>query len=165
MSTSGVPIADLAQAIKRRNPALANVPDDVLVRKVLERRPDLMGILQRSEPRPPMKSLYEQIGSRIKGNLNLPQQAQGAADAIHAGLKNIREHGPSQMPQFLEALKQYQKPENVIGDLFTAGILGAGESFPTETPKPVPRTPALMESAGLAAHGTHYVRIRPNRPV
>jgi hypothetical protein len=123
-------IADFARAIRQRDPRLAKVPDDVLVRKVLERRPEMVNMIQRSEPRPFLGSLYERVGHRLKENLNLPKQAQGAASAISAGLKNIREGGPSQWPAFLAGLKQYGKPENAIGDVLTALILGQGAATP-----------------------------------
>jgi len=101
----------------------------------------MLNFIQRSEQRPAMGSLYERIGGRLKEDLNLPKQAQSAAEAISAGLKNIREHGPSQMPVFMEALKQYRKPENAIGDALAAIIMGqaggkgpVGKSAPTEAP-------------------------------
>jgi len=128
-------IAELSAAIKRREPRLASVPDEELVRKVLERRPELMSMINTSEKRRPL-DLYGKVGSRLKQNLDLPSQAQGAATAIHEGLRNIREHGPSKMPEFLAALKQYAKPENVVGDALTAFILGQGGGKPTSPTAP-----------------------------
>lgn len=133
-------IAELAAAIKRREPRLGSVPDAELVRKVFERRPELMNFVQTSEPRRPIGSLYERVGGRLKENLNLPKQAEGAASAIHEGLRNIREHGPSKMPEFLNALKQYGKPENAIGDILTAVILGQGGG------RSLGRLPHMMEA-------------------
>jgi hypothetical protein len=121
-------IPEFAATIRKFDPRLANVPDAELVRKVLERRPDLINRVERSAPRPPINSVYERIGGRLKEDLNVPKQAQGAATAIHQGLANIREHGPSQLPAFFNAFKQYGKPENAIGDVLAAFILGQSGS-------------------------------------
>jgi hypothetical protein len=152
-------IAELSAAIKRREPRLASVPDAELVRKVLERRPELMSMINTSEPRRPL-DLYGKIGSRLKGNLDLPSQAQGAADAIHEGLKNIREHGPSKMPEFLAALKQYGKPENAIGDVLTALILGQGGEAKSSSPKPagVPEARPPMDRLTALREGGEATR-------
>jgi KTSC domain-containing protein len=108
-------------------------------------------------------NLSTRIGRRIKGNLDVPAQLQGAASAVSAGLKNIKEGGPSQLPAFLDAFKQYKKPENVIGDAVSAYVAGGASDVPTvraaepppwwrstaETPKPPYKTsPALA----LAKH-------------
>lgn len=144
-------IEQIAAAIKQREPKLKDVPDAELVRKVLERRPDLLGVMKRSEPRRPIGSMYEQIGARLKSDLNIPRQLQGAANAVHTGLANIREGGPSQLPAFWDALKQYKNPSNVIADLLAAGILGkltGMESVETRAPlrgEPL-RTPATSEA-------------------
>src|SRR5437660_7182256 len=45
-------IPEFAQKIKQREPRLASVPDDELVRKTLERRPDLLKYIRTAEPRP-----------------------------------------------------------------------------------------------------------------
>lgn len=127
-------IAELSAAIKRREPRLAQIPDAELVRKVFERRPELMSMINTSEPRRPL-DLYGKVGSRLKQNLDVPKQTEGAASAIHEGLRNIREHGPSKMPEFLAALKQYAKPENVLGDALTALIFGQGGGSKPSTPK------------------------------
>jgi hypothetical protein len=94
-------------------------------------------------------TLVTRIGRRIEQNFN-PKQIPAAADAITAGLKNIKEGGPSQLPAFLEALKQYKKPENVIGDAASAYLASGAPELPrisgaspppwwkstAETPKP-----------------------------
>ncbi len=71
------------------------------------------------------------IGHRIKQNLDLPKQIQGAADAIHEGIRNIREGGPSKTPEFLEALKQYTDPEKLAADLITGYITAGAPEIPT----------------------------------
>jgi len=139
-------IPELAAAVRRREPRLAGVDDYALAKMVLERRPDLLQVLETSEPRRPLGSLYERIGGRLKQDLNLPAQAQGAAQAIHQGLVNIREHGPSQMPAFLQALKQYAKPENAIGDILASIIMGQGGDVAPRSSGNAPlRTPAMGE--------------------
>jgi hypothetical protein len=139
-------IPELAAAIKRREPRLQGVDDYALVRGVLERRPDLLQVLQTSEPARPVGSLYERIGGRLKQDLNLPEQVQGAAQAIHEGLVNIREHGPSKLPQFFQALGQYRKPENAIGDILASFILGQGGDVTPRSSGNAPlRTPATGE--------------------
>lgn len=145
-------LQQFAAALKKRVPQLANVPDEELVRKALDRRPQLMQFLTQA-PQAPQNSmetsLYTNIGGRLRENLNLPVQAQSAATAIHEGLRNIREHGPSKMPAFLSALGEYKKPENVIGDALTALIMGSDtKGAEPAAPRSMipPRAESLFES-------------------
>lgn len=54
-SSNLLTIPQFASEIKQRRPKLATIPDDVLVRETLQRRPQLMGMVQISEPRPKLK--------------------------------------------------------------------------------------------------------------
>ena len=53
-------ISEFAAKIKARDPRLANVPDDVLTRKVFERRPELMKFVQTAETR----KGHEKVGEK-----------------------------------------------------------------------------------------------------
>ena len=86
-------------------------------------------------------TLYTRVGQRIQQNLDLPRQVGTAADAISSGIRRIKEGGlreasrlepstDSQRTAFLEGLKQYKEPSNVLGDLATAYITGEGGSGP-----------------------------------
>jgi hypothetical protein len=92
------------------------------------------------------------IGHRIKENLDIPAQIGHAADAITEGIKNIKNGGPSKMPEFIAALKQYADPEKLAADLIT-GYITAGApdlGFP-KVPKGVPEPPPWWRAPEAAA--------------
>lgn len=135
-------IADLAAAIKRREPRLASVPDADLVRKVLERRPEMTSMIETSEPRKPMGSLYERIGGRLREDFNLPKQARGAAEGISEAIRDIKERGlapagVNRWPEIWQTLsKTYKDPANVIGDIVAAVTMGQSGGEPTRLARP-----------------------------
>jgi hypothetical protein len=148
-------IQELAQAIKQRDPRLSKVPDEELVRKVLERKPEAINLIYRANERPPMGSLYERVGRRLGQDLNplrmgdyIGQLGKAIAHPPYPQGGGLRAMG--------EALTSaYSRPENVIGDALAALIGGAAGSEATKGPAPhtiegevVPvRTPATTESA------------------
>lgn len=76
-------IPQFAAEIKQRRPKLADIPDDVLVRETLVRRPKLMSMVQTSEPRPKLK--------RHDRELNLDQQFRKSSQAFFYNHPLIRE--------------------------------------------------------------------------
>src|ERR1700751_3172820 len=62
--TRKLSVAEMAGAIKKAIPALKDVPDADIVRRVLETRPDLMSRLETSERRPPLgRGMFEGGGA------------------------------------------------------------------------------------------------------
>jgi hypothetical protein len=148
-------IAELAQAIKRREPRLASVPDSDLVRKAMERRPELINMIYTAEERPPMGSLYSRVGSRLREDLNIPKQAGGFAQGISEAIRDVKQRGirPAgvhRLPEVLQSLqKTYKDPANAIGDILTAVILGQGGGERGSLAKgsaPVEAIPKAMEA-------------------
>lgn len=94
-------------------------------------------------------NLLTRIGARIKGNLNIPQQIRNVSQGVSEGIQNIKEGGPHRLPEVWEALKQYGKPENVIGDLISAYIMGGADAEPsTEVPSTSHAMSKLSELVG-----------------
>jgi hypothetical protein len=147
-------IQQLAQAIKQRDSRLSKVPDEELVRKVLERRPEVINLIYTGERRPPLNSLYERIGLRLKDDLDPLKMGDYIGKLGEAVAKPPYPHGGG-LKAMGEALKStYSKPENVIGDALSAFILGqaggeggARSAARTIEGEVVPRTPATTESA------------------
>ena len=79
-------IAEFARAIKQANPSLENVPDEVLARKVFERRPDLIDRVQTSEARP--KSAGEQHGAAYRFGEGMASPLHETAEYFKGGLKH-----------------------------------------------------------------------------
>jgi hypothetical protein len=87
---NGMSIADFASAVKARDQRLASVPDDVLVRKVLDRRPELATRLTNPPAAPPVPSaltgqnpfmtrVTDRISDTAEGMSKLPSQFAATA--------------------------------------------------------------------------------------
>jgi hypothetical protein len=77
-----------AAKIKQRSPELASVPDADLVRKVLERRPEMREFLVTEMPRLPI-SAHEEFPTRMLNRVS--QAAEGTSQLIPMLLKRSRE--------------------------------------------------------------------------
>jgi hypothetical protein len=122
-------IAEFAAAIKQRAPELESVPDDQLVRGVLERRPEMISLIQTSEPRPAMGGLSGATARRFKSDFNPLNTVDYIGQLLSAINKPPYPHGGG-LKATAESLKStYSKPENVIGDalaMFLMNKLGGG---------------------------------------
>jgi hypothetical protein len=114
--TNKLTIAEFAARIKQRAPELESVPDDQLVRKVLERRPEMINFIQTSEQRPPMGGLTGAVARRFKSDLNPLGTIDYVGQLLNAVNKPPYAHGGG-LKAMGESLKStYSKPENLIGD-------------------------------------------------
>ncbi|MBO0887492.1 hypothetical protein J2P12_00165 [Candidatus Bathyarchaeota archaeon] len=164
-----ITIDQFAQYLKQRDPALASVPDDVLVREALERKPEIINLLQTSEPRPPLGSLYERIGRDIRSNVDLPAQARDLARGISQEISRVKQQGlgpksefwrEHRLPEVGESLKaRYSDPANIIGDLISAHILNAAEGGP-ELSKMAAKEATARTLQRLTGSGTEPVLIK-----
>jgi hypothetical protein len=85
-------IQEFAAKIKARDSRLKDVPDDELVRKTLERRPELIKYVRTSEPRPQPKSTGDKVletlpvvGATIGGIAGAPAGGVGAVGGAALG--------------------------------------------------------------------------------
>lgn len=137
-------IEQFAQRIKDINPSLANVPDEVLTRKVLERRPDLMSQVENVTPR--RKSNEPQgsaVGRYLKGASEpLTGIPKFYKDALGEGLSESKKDGffntlihPSKWAYSKEEMDAYDKahpkPDSSFGSLVegVAGVPAVTDKF------------------------------------
>lgn len=131
MADDKLTIAQFAEVIRHQSPELAGVPDDVLVREVLQRRPDMLSFLETSEPRRPLGSLYERTGLRIKSNLDPFKLGDYIGELGEAINRPPYPHGGGLEAIGKELSSTYSKPENILGDLISGYILNTAEGGPT----------------------------------
>ncbi len=129
-------IAELAAAVKRRDPRLQEVADEVLVRKVLERRPEIINMIYTANERPAIRrdDLFSRVSSRVGQDLNPINTADYISNLIRAIKNPPYSHGGG-LKAIGQSLKStYSDPANAIGDVLAGAITGkvAGEFAPGE---------------------------------
>lgn len=147
-------VSAFAQALKQRAPELAPFDDAELVRKVLERRPELADRLETAVPRPPLitpRPAMDRVIDRFEQNVwHAPaEMLQQFPGAISSALDNIqrsfsapgkRGGGLGAVPretlsavtaphraayeQVKGLLGQYKDPANLLGDIATVALPG-----------------------------------------
>lgn len=150
-------IKELAQQIKSADPDLNEIPDDVLVRKVLERRPQMLNLIQTSEPRQTLSdSKLKRFGRGMAGMLT-----EGVEGLIKSSFESGRHSEDIQRnPKTGELLPDKERAAALIKDqakLSVAPIAGLGESIKSGSIIDIPGIKKDIKSgdyAGAAGRGT-----------
>ena len=159
--TKKLSIAEFAQRIKQRAPELAQIPDEELVRKVLERRPEMLSFIQTSEARPERlkrgTDMSERVFGRMQENIagtpkaisqmiadaqqRYSQKRAGGTSGLWAAPQAdieaiyhglVEPLGGVTMPGVIKRLMNKEDPASIIGDLSMMMIPG-GEDVAAET--------------------------------
>ena len=138
--------AEFASKIKQRDARLASVPDDVLVRKVLDRRPELMVHLTSppSMPAAPAK-LTEKDPFFSRFTDRISDAAEGTSQMVPTFLNRSRELFKNAKPWGLGKLTAIPRAEGEA-----LGGMGKG-LYGVSTPGLVQRMAAKEDPAAIAA--------------
>lgn len=148
-------IAEFAGAIKKRIPQLADVPDDVLTRKILDRRPDLITKLTQAPSAPsalsaPQDSFLGRALGRVESTF------QGAADMPGKISSDARARFQTRHPEPMSASQRLLNLPDAARSAFESVYYNAVEPsaaglYNVSTPGLVGRVSAKEDPATIAA--------------
>ena len=138
-------IAEFASRIRQRDPAFESVPDDVLVRKVLERKPEMASFLVISEPRSPI----------TRGT----ESTSRAGDYAYEALAGPARAAKGILWDFPKAVLFPDNPLGIAGDLGKqlVRMLDAGAQSAESGEGRAGQTLSMMENAPLIGEMTKRV--------